>query len=455
MPFVHLHNHTLFSMLDGIASPENYFQACADRKWPAFAVTEHGVLNSIPDCYFASKETGVKFIPGCEFYYCDLEPFRRRIIEEGGKVSDLKIKVPGIYDRIRKNRHLTILCKNQEGYQNVLKMNMIAWEQGFYYRPRIWMDLLEQHSKGLIILSGCLNGPVSRELLAGNLKSRGIITGARDYVKKFKKIFKDDFYVELQMPNINIGTDETPIHDSIIFEGLTKLADEFKIKTIITADCHYLNRDDYEIQKVMMAIDQNLAIDDPSLFHSNSNEQYLKSREQLRQTFDNELYHNVFDSNSFEKSCDNTLEVADKCESFKPDLGPKLPVIKNEDFANKELIRLTLKGLQEKGLDKDDKKYLTMDGLKVTYKEQMMIELERFITKGFASYFLIMRDLVLHSTKTLNWPIGPGRGSAGGSLVCYLLGIHYLDPIKIGLSFDRMLSASRGGWMLDVAMPKE
>lgn len=440
--FVHLHNHTLFSVLDGVAAPEEYFKGCAERKWPAFAVTEHGVLNSVPDNYLAAKEAKVKYITGCEVYYNDYEVKRKELIASGTSIGDIKESDPDLAQRITRNRHLTVLCKNVDGYSNLLKINKIAWEKGYYYRPRTWFDQLAAHKEGLIILSGCLNGPVCHELRKGNYGSSGYVTGAVDYVDKFREVFGEDFYVELQMPGIE--------GDIEVFRQLCDIADSRGIKTVLANDCHYLERRDFEVQRVMMAIDQDTTVDDPELFHVNSSEQYFKTRHELRATFNLNGYSQVVTAGGFESACDTTLEIADKCQTFKPDLEPKLPRINN---AEDELVRVSLEGLRKKGLDKNTNKYL-VDGREVTYKEQMMIELQRIIEKGFASYFLITRDLIQCSLKK-GWPLGPARGSAGGSLVCYLTEITSLDPLKWKLSFDRFLSPTRGGYMLNVSMPKK
>jgi DNA polymerase-3 subunit alpha len=452
--FVHLHTHTLYSLLDGVASPADYFKGCADRKWPAIAITEHGMLNSIPDAYLASKEFGVKQIVACEIYYNDYEPLRQDMVVNKQKLSTLKSSKDqlevDLASRISRNRHLTVLCKNMTGYLNLLKINKHAWEHGFYYKPRVWFDLLAQHREGLIILSGCMNGPVSHELRNNNvttkycdissINSKCQITGAIEYVKKFRSIFGDDYYIELQMPGVE--------GDVELFWSLYEIAKNMKIKTILTNDCHYIKREHYRLQKVMMAIDQGTTIHDPELFHVNSDNQYFKTRHELRYTFSSGTYSEQVPISEFEAACDNTLEVADKCTTFKPNLDPKLPKIDNAEIT---LAKLAFDGLKERGLDNDTNKYV-MDGQEVTYKQQIEIELNRFIEKGFASYFLITRDLIRASTDR-GYPIGPARGSAGGSLICYLIGIHSINPFKWGTSFNRFLSPSRGGNMLKVNPP--
>lgn len=447
--FVHLHAHTLFSILDGVAQPDDYFKSCAERKWPAMAITEHGVLNSIPDAYFASKAHKVKLIVGNEFYYNDYDQVRKYLATKGTKISGLRESDLEFAQRLTRNRHLTVLAKNMTGYENILKINKLAWKDGYYYKPRIWFDLLAQHKEGLIVLSGCLNGPVSHEVRHGNISGSKKelhgetfhLCGAIEYAQKFYDVFGDDYYIELQMPGIP--------EDERAFKMLAAIAENMGIKPVLTNDSHYMSRRDFELQKIMMAIDQDTTVDDPNLFHVNSSEQYLKTRYELRATFMNK-YTASASTAFFERACDTTLEIADKCQPFKPNMDPKLP---NIEDADDKLIRLTWAGLKERNLHLNTERYL-VDGREVTYKEQILLELQRFIEKKFSSYFLITRELIKCSVDN-GYPIGPARGSAGGSLVCYLIGIHALDPIKWGLSFDRFLSPSRGGNMLSIMMPRK
>lgn len=438
--FVHLHNHTLFSMLDGVASPDEYFAGCVERGWPAFGITEHGVMSSMPDAYLAAKKHGIKYIPGVEFYYNDYELKRQELMSQKGfKLADLRAENEEYAMRLSRNRHLTVLCKNRQGYENMLTINKRAYEEGFYYKPRMWFDMLAKHKEGLIVLSGCMNGPICHELRHGHLDSENGVTGAIDYIKKFRQVFGDDFYIELQMPGIE--------GEVKVFRQLVAVAETMKIKAIVTNDCHYMSREDFELQRLMMAIDQNTTVSDPNLFHVNSDEQFFKTRADLRKTFATRGFEDHVPRSVFEAACDNTLEIAEKSETFQPNLDPKLPNVEN---AREVLCRLALQGLKRKGLDKDKTVYL-MDGREVTYRQQMEIELQRFVEKGFASYFLITRELIQESYRN-GWPLGPARGSAGGSLVCFLLDIQSLDPIKWGTSFNRFLSPARGGNMLRVTM---
>lgn len=456
---VHLHNHTVFSALDGVATPEQYAEQCYKRGYPAMSATEHGHMASVPDMYLAFKKYKLKYIPGCEIYYNDFEPVRQDLVSKGVKIRSPEWRAANVElaQRITRNRHLTVLCKNETGFQNLIKLTTQAYETGLFgmgrtQYNRIWFEKLCEHKEGLIVLSGCLNGPVAFELRNKEIKDREgniirevplkeRVSKAVEYIKKFKAVFGEDYFIELQMPGIP--------DDDEIFRLLIKLADQYKIKTLLANDCHYLNREDFILQKVMMAIEQETTVDSPDLFHVNSDEQYMKTRPELWVRFKNNPYSNGIDDDAFEAMCDNSLLIAERCKSLDVDMSPKIPEIKNADD---ELRRLVASKLHELKLDKVTTRFL-IDGREVTYIEQAKIELQRFIDKGFASYFLITRDLV-HYGKSRGWPFSP-RGSAGGSLVCYLLGIHVIDPMLWSLSFDRFLSPSRGGYMLNVQMPKE
>lgn len=461
--FVHLHNHSIYSALDGVATIDEYAKRCIENKWKSMSITEHGHMGSVPDFYLTFKQNGLKPIFGCEIYYNDYEPLRKEIEDKGIKVRSSKWKAenPELSYKIGRNRHLTVLCKNETGLSNLIKLTTQAYDTGLFGMGRtqfnrIWFDKLCEFKEGLIILSGCLNGPVSHELRYTRLKDKEgniikernrkeCIQGAADYIKRFKSVFGEDYYIELQMPGIE--AEPGVPDDTKVFRDLIALADSYKIKTVLANDCHYLNREDFILQKIMMAVAQDTTINSPDLFHVNSDEQYFKSRAELYDRFINNEYSNGIDCGKFEQMCDTTLEIADKCQKINADTNPKIPKIPNED---EQLKRIIATELRKRGLDKDTRKYL-IDGKMVTYLQQATIELNRFIDKGTSSYFLITRELVQYG-KSNGWPFSP-RGSAGGSLVCYLLGIHVLDPMKWSLSFDRFMSPSRGGYMLKVKMP--
>lgn len=467
--FVHLHNHTIYSSLDGVAKPDEYFDGCVECSLPAFAITDHGSMASIPDAFFAAKKRKIKFIPGCEIYFNDFETEFRSWREQGksGKIDDnmglpelsgnltmnnLKMNAQPLWSRFQRNRHLTVIAKNEIGFKNLVDIQNKAWEQGFYYKPRVSYKLLQEHKEGLIVISGCLNGPLSHELrspfpsaptsstirkrLDGTTKldDKGYASPKRiaiEWVKQFREDFGDDYYLELQMPGESIP------NGKLAFRLTAELGRQLDIKCVVTNDCHYTNRDDFKIQMVMMAVAQDKKIDDPTLFHVNSDEQFFKTRAQLRKSFIENKYTDYASMDEFEEYCDNTVDIAEKCSNFSPDLDPKLPEVGD---ANKALIKAAWFGLKEKGLSD-----------KPEYVNRMKLELKRFIDKEFSSYFLITSDICVQS-RNEGWPLGPARGSAGGSLVCYVLGIHDMDPLQWDLSFDRFLSESRGGYMLNATM---
>ena len=258
--FAHLHSHTLYSVLDGVASPEQYAAECGKRNIIGMAITEHGHMGSVPDCHFAFKKSGIRYIAGCEIYYNDFEPIRQKLVADGIKYksADWKANNPDLSTRIARNRHLTVLCKNQTGFENLIKLTTEAYEDGLYgggsrKYNRIWFEKLAKYKEGLIVLSGCLNGPVAFELRHNNIvnsdgqeiwsrSKKDQIRDAAKYIKMFKELFGEDYYIELQMPGIE--------GDIEVFKELVTLADHFKLKVTLANDSHYLDRKDYVLQKV-------------------------------------------------------------------------------------------------------------------------------------------------------------------------------------------------------------
>ena len=449
--FTHLHTHSLFSPLDGVATPKQYIDRAAAVGQKAFALTDHGSLAGLPDAYWAAKDKNIKFMAGCEIYLNDYHQQFVKMKQDNKdfKINSFKEQEPDLAERFRRNRHLTVICKNMTGYKNLITLMREAYEQGLYYKlPRTWTSQLEKYREGLIVISGCLNGPICHELRKGSeCREAGNAAGNQDYYKKalaylkrYRDIFGDDFYIELQMPGEQIKGGKE------VFFQLSHIAKKLNIPAVMTGDIHYLHRSDFHLQKVMMAVEQKTTVDDENLFHADTDEGFFKTRAQFRQTFIEQEYGKEDGLAWFEKVCDQTMEITEKCKPFTPDLTPKLPEIQDAD---NQLKRAVGEALIQRGLHKDVSKYL-VDGQMVTYKEQVRIELARIMEKRFSSYFLITRNLVQHART--HGDVGPARGSAGGSLVCFLLGIHDMDPLKWGLSFDRFLSPSRGGFMLKAKM---
>jgi len=419
---IHLHNHSIASMLDGVAYVQQYASESKKRGYRALALTEHGHMASVPDGFFECKKSGLKYIAGSEIYLNDHEPIRQELESKGIKWRSEEWKKQNIEDyfKITRNRHLTVLCKNRQGVENLIKLTTEAYKDGLFGMGRAkynrsWTEKLFKYKEGLIVLSGCLNGPVSHELRTKQIKDREgnilkertdseCLNSAVNIIKSYKQIFGDDYYIELQMPGVD--------GDDRVFKILNMIADKFKIKPVITNDCHYMKREDSMIQKIMMAIDQETTVDSPDLFHVNSDEQYFKTRAELWTRFKNNTYSDGIDDRRFHEACDNSIEIADKCDNVKFDLSPKIPSIEDAD---KKLITIVKNRLKELGLDKCDRKFV-VDGKEVTYLDQAKLELSRFIEKGFASYFLITKDLIDYG-KNRGFPFAPRGCTTPDALV--------------------------------------
>lgn len=445
--FFHLNVHSKFSILNGVDDPEHIFNVASSCGMSGLAITETGYMSSVPDCYTASKTSNMKYLVGMSAYFSDYEIKRREI--DQNENDDLK-NYPALINACRPWRtpQITIIAKNTAGYKELLNLNSDSWKDGYYYIPKVNRKMLEKYANGnLIILSGNL---IDKFIEFGYISSieneeYGALS-AYGYLEWFKEKFNDDFYVELVMrcQDTIWGSDLDRLTTTTMLLNKYYEQHNRKIDTVITNEVKYVEREHSKLYRAMLAISRNTTL---KKIRDYSSELYFKTRSELRGTYHNCLYNRALKLNEFELSCDKTLEIANKCDSFVADTKPKLPEIENADDI---LRKKTIAALMKRGLHKDNKKY-DVDGKMVTYFEQVKIELDRFIEKGFASYFLIMQDLIKHSHE-LGWQTGPARGSAGGSLVCYLLGITSMDPIKFELSFDRFLSPSRGGYMLKVSM---
>lgn len=445
--FFHLNSHTKFSILNGVDNPDDMFKEAKDNGMNGLAITETGYMSSIPDCYLASKDTGLKYIAGMSAYFSDYETVRRKIITN--EEDDIK-NHPALTSMCRPFRtpQITILAKNEAGYKELVNLNAESWKNGYYYVPKITREMLKNYANGnlVIMTGGLLDKFIEFGYVYGIENEEYGALSAYDYLNWFDEHFGDDFYVELVMrcQDSVFGSDLDRLLTQSTLINKFKQKHGKNLQTVMTNDVRHISRHHEKLYRAMIAIGRNTTL---KRINDYSSELYFKTRSELRGTYHMCLYDRAMDEKSFEISCDKSLEVADKCSTFIADTSPKLPEIDN---ANSILKLKTLKALQKRKLHFNKNKY-EVDGKMVTYSEQVKIELNRFIEKGFASYFLIMQDLVKHS-HDLGWQTGPARGSAGGSLVCYLLGITSMDPIKFKLSFDRFLSPSRGGYMLKAKM---
>ena len=392
--YVPLHLHTEYSLLDGAIRIKDLCAFCKENNIPAVAVTDHGVMYGDMELYETAREAGIKPILGCEFYVHD------------GDITERDKNNNPCY-------HLVLLAKDKKGYANLIKLVSTAWCKGRYVHPRINWELLEKHHEGLICCSACLGGEVLQNLLKNKYDE------AKAVAQKYKDLFGDDYYIELQ----DHGLDEQKRTNP----ELIKIAKELGIKMVITNDSHYLRLEDADMHDTLLCMQTNSDKDDPNRFHFPNNEFYVKTRSQLRDAF------KWMDSEMFDECMQNTLDIAEKCHLML-DLG-KSPL---PDY--KVPSGYTIDTYLE---------YLVHVGLKKRYgeispdlKKRVEYELSVIEQMGFAAYFLITWDFI-HFAKTHGIPVGPGRGSAAGSVVAYALEITDSDPIEHKLLFERFLNPER------------
>lgn len=392
--YVPLHLHSEYSLLDGAIKVKALCQYAKDNNMPAVAITDHGVMYSAIEFYRTAKEIGVKAIVGCEFYVHD------------GDIHEKNAQHNPLY-------HLVLLAKDKDGYMNLVKLVSIAHCEGMYYKPRINFELLQKYHEGLICSSACLGGEVLQNLLKSNYE------GAKAAAKRYKDLFGDDYYIELQDHGLEEQKRTNP--------DLIRIANELDIKMIITNDSHYLKKEDADWHDTLLCLQTNALKADENRFHFPNNEFYVKTPMELRDSF------KWMDSDLFDECIKNTVDIADKCHLIM-EMG-KSPLPHYEVPAGHTV---------ESYLD-----YVVHEGLKERYgeippeiEERVKYELGIIEQMGFSAYFLITWDFV-HFAKTHGIPVGPGRGSAAGSVVAYALKITELDPIRHHLLFERFLNPER------------
>jgi DNA polymerase III subunit alpha len=392
--FVHLHVHTQYSLLDGACRIEQLIKAAVQFKMPALAITDHGNMFGAIDFYLAAQKYGIKPIIGCETYIAPASRFDKssRGIDEAAF-------------------HLILLAKDEEGYRNLMKLVTIGNLEGFYYRPRIDKEVLAQHCKGLIGLTACLQGEVPY------LLQKGLYNEALKAADDYHQIFgKENLYLELQENGI---PEQKTAND-----GLLKIAQELSLPIIATNDVHYLAKNHAYAHEALLCIQTQTTLDDPKHMRFQTEEFYLKDAEIMKQLF-----------SQHPEAIQNTLRVAEKCNLELNFNKIHLPRYDSPNGKNKEDF---LKELCEQGL----KRRFASETQEI--QQRLEHELKTIQQMGFTSYFLIVWDFI-HYAKQNNIPVGPGRGSAAGSLVSYLLGITDINPLKYGLLFERFLNPERVG----------
>jgi len=413
--FVHLHVHSHYSLMDGLNTPHELLEAAKNQGQTSLSITDHGSLASHRDMQIAAKELGMKPILGLEAYISSTDRFDKRSVSKREDNTSLY-------------NHIILLAKNDEGLKNLQKLSQIAWTEGYYHKPRIDMEVLWEFGDGIIVVSGCMNGLISKAI------ERGEKDKAEELVKQFKSRFKDDFYIEVQAHN--------PVE---LNNSLLELADKFGVKPVATGDCHFAKKEERDLEELLLILSTKPTQNKEADYASG------RARSSIIDRFDH-LYPNrpisFADINvyiqsyseikmDFEKAgitrediYSSSVEIANKVElyDFHENLD-LLPVPKKN--ALKTLKEMCNKSLVEKGLADND-----------VYKERVLEELQVIEDKNFASYFLVVADMVNWS-KQNEILVGPGRGSAAGSLVCYLLGITDVDPIKFDLLFFRFINPER------------
>jgi DNA polymerase-3 subunit alpha len=394
--FVHLHLHSQYSLLDGFATFENIYAAAKKYQISAVALTDHGNLFGAIEFYQSALKAGLKPIIGYEAY---IAPGKRTQKQQGISKDGNKEET---------SFHLTLLVKNEKGYQNLIKMATVAYLEGFYYKPRIDKELLAGHSEGLIVLSGCLKSEIAHHILQGrNAKAKEVAAFYRD-------IFKDDFYLELHNHGIKEQKEVT--------KGQLEIAKELGIPLVATNDVHYLTKPDAKVHDILLCIATNKMKNDPNRLKMSVEEFYFKSPDEMR-----ELFKEVPDAIT------NTVAIADKC-NLEIRFGEyHLPKFKAPDGKTSAAY---LKELCEEGLK------MRFGEVTDNIRKRLNFEMDVIQNMGFADYFLIVRDFVQYA-RSAGISVGPGRGSAAGSLLSYVAGITDIDPLKYDLLFERFMNPGR------------
>lgn len=392
MGFAHLHLHTEYSLLDGACRIKDLVKRLKELNQNYCAITDHGNMFGVIEFYKACKRENITPIIGCEVYVANRSRF--------DKVNRIDVRP----------YHLTLLCKNKTGYKNLIKLVSYGYTEGFYSRPRVDLDLLNKYSDGLIALSGCLSGEVSRALVSNNYKK------AKETALRYLEIFKQDNYF-LEIQNHNLKDEQK------ILGGLKKLSSETNIGLVATNDVHYILKEDAKIQQTLLCIQTGSTLKEGTPLSFSTDEFYLKDESEMRKLF-----------NNFDGAVDNTVKIAKRCKfdfTFGKTLLPSF--IPPKGFNNEEYF---LK-LAQDGLNRKYKRPIS-----VQIKNRFDYEIKIIKEMGFVDYFLIVGDYVNYA-KSQGIPVGPGRGSGAGSLIAYCMGITSIDPIKYNLIFERFLNPQR------------
>ena len=404
--FVHLHAHTEYSMLDGAAKIDSFLNRIVELNQPGAAITDHGNLYGALEFYNSAINRDLKPIIGYEAYVIEGSRFEKP-------------------DRDKNKRfHLTLLAENTEGYWNLVEIASKAYTEGYYYKPRVDYDLLKEHSEGSIALSGCLGGEIAQLLAPDASREEGNQGQERSFDRALEKadfyqnLFgKENFYIEIMKHCIQ--------QQEEILPDLLKISDAISAPLVATNDSHYVYDSDASAHDALLCVQTNATLDDESRFKFDGSGYYIKSSEDMRKLFPN---------NDFPDACNNTLKILDRVHyEFKKDAYylPDFPIEDKSQNADEFLKDKVFEGAKN-----------LYGALNDELEKRINYELEVINTMGFASYFLIVGDLINYA-KSKEIRTGAGRGSAAGSIVSYCLGITGIEPLKYGLLFERFLNKGR------------
>src|SRR5574338_103921 len=398
--FIHLHNHTHYSLQDGACTVEGLINAAKKHEMKSVAITDHGVMYGAAEFYNKAKKAGIKPIIGMEAY----------IVVDGSRFDRGKVEDANNKKKSKHYNHLILLAKNKQGYDNLSRLSTLGHTEGFYYKPRIDMELLEKYKEGLICTTACAGGVVSTHLVNDNYEK------ARSVAKRFKDLFGDDFYLEIQDHGMEI--------DKPILEGMPKLSKELGIKLVATNDCHYIEPDHAIAHNILLLLSDKNGADYTQLRYG-TDQVYFKSSDEMTKLF-----------KKFKGATDHTLEIDEKIDlkvDFEEHHSPKFQIPKNSKAKNlEEYMEL----LARQGLEKKFK-VITPE-----IEERFNFEIKTINEMGFPGYFLVVSDFI-NAAKDRKIPVGPGRGSAAGSSVAYALGITNINPLEYDLLFERFLNPAR------------
>ena len=398
-PFYHLHLHTEYSLLDGAIRIDPLFKRCHEYGMDAVAMTDHGTMFGVAEFYEKAKKESIKPVLGCEVYVAPRTLNDRTQMDRKGL------------------RHLVLLAKDREGYANLCKMVSIAQLKGFYYKPRIDKELLSNFSKGLIGLSACMKGDIPQYILQNKIEDAD--AAAKFYQKTFGE---DNFFLEIQENGMQI--------QNKVNKGVLDLSERLSIPVVATNDCHYLSKGDDKAHEILLCIQTGDTYNNPDRFKFDSDQLYFKSSDEMVESF-----------GKYKGAIENTEQIISRCNVEFDDKTYHFPrYAQTKDESEDEIFKAkAMEGFEKK---LDIIKGLNPDIDEKVYRERLDYEIGVILKMGFPGYFLIVADFIEYAKK-INVPVGPGRGSAAGSMVAYAMDITALDPIEHGLIFERFLNPSR------------